>query len=304
MTTGTEVRWEQTSCILCGEAPSHVLTRSRDLIQPADPTVFRVVRCCACGLVYVNPRPIREEMGRYYTADYGGHRDIQGSEERSLSRRSKRFDPVSNLAPGRYLDVGCGGGQAVLRMKAKGWQAVGFDVSPKAVESGRAAGLDIRTGLELKDARLEANSFDLVTYFCVLPHLHDPLGALRETQRLLKPGGRVVLTVPHLPSVNFTLFRNLWYHLEAPRHLYLFSTDNLRSMAARTGFVPEGRRFRSGGGGFKNSLRVMSERDGVAKFVYDVTRFRPARWLVRTFYRFVIDTAGLGDTVDCWWRKA
>ena len=299
-----EPRWERSACPLCGPGRTHVLTRSRDLVRPEDGTVFRVVRCAGCDLAYVDPRPVRDDMVRYYPSTYGGHRDIVGSERRVLQRRSKRFDPVAGMAPGRYLDVGCGGGQAVLRMKAKGWDAVGFEVSPKAVASARAAGLDIRGGAELADARLEEGTFDLVTFFCVLPHLHDPLGTLREVARLLKPDGRVLLTVPTLASVNFMLFRDLWYHLDVPRHLYFFSDANLRAMAARTGFVQEGRRFRSGGGGFKNSLRVLSEVRGVARLVYDFTRFRASRWLVRTFYRFVVDRLRLGDTVDCWWTKA
>ena len=78
----------------------------------------------------------------------------------------------------------------------------------------------------------------------------------------------------------------------------------LRAMAARTGFVHEGRRFRSGAGGFKNSLKVLSEDRGVARLIYDFTRFRASRWLVRTFFRFVVDGVRLGDTVDCWWTKA
>jgi len=295
--------WEDASCAVCGEGAGHVFLRARDLNWHVDEVLFRLVRCPSCGLTYVSPRPTRDRIGRFYPPDYAPHQEVQGFEGRVLGRRSKRFQPVRAMEPGRYLDVGCGSGGALLRMKVGGWDVAGFEVSEQAARAGRAGGLDIRTGRELADAAFEARSFDLVTLFCVLPHLHDPQAVLAEVARILRPGGVLLMTMPNLRSLNFMLFRQRWYHLDPPRHLHFFLPGNLRELAARAGFVPEGRRFRSGGGGFKNSLRLSRSDLPWARLFEDLLRLRPMRWLSRFFFRYGVDAARLGDTVDWWWRR-
>ena len=287
--------------MLCGRGPGRSFLRARDLNCRVEEILFRLVRCASCGLVFVSPRPDRERIGRFYPPSYAAHQDLDGEVP---ARKSRRFEPLGTMAPGRYLDVGCGAGRALQRMKARGWEAVGFEVSERGAQAGRTAGLEIRTGRELADARFEEGSFGLVTLFCVLPHLHDPAAVLGEVSRILRPGGILLMTMPNLRSLNFMLFRGRWYHLDPPRHLAFFSPANLRDLAARTGFVPLGRRFRSGGGGFKRSMRLLGRECPAGRFLEDLARPGPVRWLTRFFLRYVVDAAGLGDTVDWWWKKA
>jgi SAM-dependent methyltransferase len=280
-----------------------VVLSARDLVYRTSDARFTLTRCDGCGLCYFSPRPGRDAIGAYYPSAYGPHSAHDGDESRMVKRRSKRFDPVGDLRPGRYLDVGCGAGQSLLRMKSKGWDVVGFDVSEQAAAAGRRLGVEIRTGRELGEAGLEAASFDLVTLFCVLPHVHDPAAALREVARVLRPGGLLLMTLPNLRSLNFALFRAFWYHLEPPRHLFFFSERNLEELAARTGFEAVGRRCRTGGAGFKHSLRLLGRASGGGEMLSGLLQWRPCRWLLRVFQRYVVDMAGLGDTVDCWWRR-
>ena len=56
----------------------------------------------------------------------------------------------------------------------------------------------------------ESNSFDVVTMLAVLEHLDDPFGVAREIERVLRPGGRMVITVPSVkakPVLEFLAFR-------------------------------------------------------------------------------------------------
>lgn len=294
--------WEPGTCALCGRTSDRVVTVAPDPLTGTGR--FRLVRCAGCDTVFISPRPGREAIGQYYPEAYGPHRSLDAPGRRFRKRKSRRFEPVLHLPPGRYLDVGCGSGADLVRMSERGWKVAGFDVSERAAAAGRASGLDIRSGSELADARFDGASFDLVTLFCVLPHVHDPLALLREIHRLLRPGGTLFMTVPNLHSVNFWLFRSHWYHLEPPRHLHFFSARSFRAMADRSGFAAAGRRFRSGGGGFKNSLRYAEVRSRPGGFLHPLTRIKPVRGFARGFFRWIVDPAGLGDTVDLWWTRA
>ena len=88
-------------------------------------------------------------------------------------------------------------------MNDLGWQAVGLDNSPRAVkyvlEELRLPAL-IGT---LPNAVLPPASFDLVTLWHALEHVHRPLEVLDEVHSLLAPGGKVLVAVPNIRTPRF-----------------------------------------------------------------------------------------------------
>jgi len=64
-------------------------------------------------------------------------------------------------------------------------------------------------------------------------HVHDPLGFLVECHRILKSNGQIVLLTPNLKSIGHRLFSDAWFHLDPPRHLYLFSLQTLKICVER-----------------------------------------------------------------------
>jgi SAM-dependent methyltransferase len=137
---------------------------------------------------------------------------------------------------GRLLDIGCGNGSFLSEANRLGWSATGIEIDPRAVRAGRTAGLDIREG-GLPDTRLPGEHFDAVTLSHVIEHVHDPLAALAEVGRLLKPGGQVSLATPNLDSTGSSVFKQRWRGLEAPRHLVLFNPAALEAAVRAAGFV-------------------------------------------------------------------
>lgn len=98
----------------------------------------------------------------------------------------------------RILDVGCGTGTMLTHLASYG-QAQGVDIDEEAVGYCRERGLvDVRLG-SAETLPFEDNSFDLVTALDVVEHLDDDAAALREIRRVLRPGGKVLLTVPAHP---------------------------------------------------------------------------------------------------------
>jgi ubiquinone/menaquinone biosynthesis C-methylase UbiE len=101
--------------------------------------------------------------------------------------------------PGRAtLDLGCGEGRVGEVLHARGHRLTGVDLAPSMVRFARASGA--YAAVHHADAAalpLDDSAFDLVVAFMSLQDMDDAAGAIRETARVLEPGGRLVMAVVH-----------------------------------------------------------------------------------------------------------
>jgi SAM-dependent methyltransferase len=206
---------------------------------------FAVVQCQDCGLCFTNPRPSPTAIRQFYPSEYRPHRANRARKRGLFGLRPAegrpRFRQDPQLLPwhgqGRLLDFGCGGGSFLRRMHCRGWQVTGLDISPAAVYRVRTElGLCALVGT-LPHPDLRPASFDVVTMWEALEHVHDPLEVLRQARRLLAPGGKLVVTVPNIDSLPFRWFGHAWYGLDLPRHLTHFAPPTLQLMLRRAGFL-------------------------------------------------------------------
>jgi hypothetical protein len=115
---------------------------------------MRIVRCRACDLVYVNPTFDEAHYKSVYASQ--AYQDIVrdlgiNSHEYRVSRfgtervglMSQFLDVPTGRAP-RFLDVGCSTGFVVEAAKAEGWDAIGIDLNPSAIEYGQSRGRSMR----------------------------------------------------------------------------------------------------------------------------------------------------------------
>jgi SAM-dependent methyltransferase len=68
---------------------------------------------------------------------------------------------------------------------------------------------------------------------------HHPLETLRETNRILKQNGLVVISLPNINSLEFKTLKEKTFLVDIPRHLYDFSACTLKKMLEKTGFITE-----------------------------------------------------------------
>ncbi|HEX2015852.1 MAG TPA: class I SAM-dependent methyltransferase [Solirubrobacteraceae bacterium] len=97
------------------------------------------------------------------------------------------------------LDFGCGeGSAAAVWLAERARRYVGVDVSEAAVARARGQGLDARLIAPDEGLPFGDGEFDLVVALEVLEHLFDPAAAVSELLRVLRPGGRLLVTVPNV----------------------------------------------------------------------------------------------------------
>ncbi|CAG0935638.1 Demethylmenaquinone methyltransferase [Thermoflexales bacterium] len=237
---------EMIPCLLCGaDRPVRIYDAPDRLMKI--PGEFRIVRCGSCGLVYLSPRPTVAAIGSYYPEAYEPYLRITPQSLPAWRRwllnygLRKRIRPiVQRKAPGRALDIGCATGQflAYLRDTAH-WQVTGVEPGQNAARYARETfGLEVYHG-DLRSAQFADATFDAVTMWDVLEHLHDPCAELREIRRVLRPEGLLVLRVPSLDSLDARIFGPYWAGLDVPRHMVVFSRRALMQMLGQAGFIPE-----------------------------------------------------------------
>lgn len=113
---------------------------------------------------------------------------------------------VASLRPERYLDIGCGTGELVMRAAQAGIRAVGIDSSPELVHQATNATTKMRNSArpEFRHAPavaipFEEGAFDVASLVEVVEHLDDETLAatLAESRRVLRPGGVLLVTTPN-----------------------------------------------------------------------------------------------------------
>ncbi len=267
-------------CNYCGADKPELVNQGPDLLLNRQ-TIFRLVRCQQCGLIYQNPQLTLEELPNHYPEEYRPYRlDIQN--ETKITRRidaqyglDRRCQQLISHYPakGKLLDIGCATGLFINAMQIRGWQVKGVELSPYAAEYARQMfGLEVITGT-LESAVLPPHSFDMVTMWDVLEHVVDPKETLSEISRILKPGGILALSLPNPDCVEARLFGPYWIGWDRPRHLHLFSTAVLQKYLTDAGFT--NMKVESLGG--RLGLTLLS-----AQLFFTHKRYTPAaieRWL-------------------------
>jgi cyclopropane fatty-acyl-phospholipid synthase-like methyltransferase len=225
---------ETVACNLCG-CERHTKVYAMPDRKYFREEFFTVVECDQCGLGFVNPRPTMAEMQKYYPEEYY-RKPPTRSHERYLRRRfTAQASFLNELESGngrrKILDVGCANGDFPRFMAARGWEVEGVEISKS---SERIADFRVHTQ-EFQDIPVKEPTYDAVTAWAVLEHVHDPMAQFRKASEVVKKGGLFVFLVQNFQSV---ASRYLFCE-DVPRHLYFFTRETVRQYLEKTGFALE-----------------------------------------------------------------
>jgi len=133
----------------------------------------------------------------------------------------------------RVLDVGCGSGLLVYALTMAGVEtAVGVDPFAPADRTFDNGARVLRRELdEIED------QYDLIMYHHSFEHVVDPRASLLAAERVLSPGGRILIRMPTVSSDAYEQYGSDWIQLDPPRHLTLFSRAGVDELASQCGLT-------------------------------------------------------------------
>lgn len=198
--------------------------------------------CLNCGLVSLKPHPSADELAASYN-DYlqenpEAIRQWETMMRPIVIKSARLIETEFGSKPGDLLDIGSGYGFFLEEMKTRGWNVEGVELS----ETGRKytqSRIDVPIHAHPIEAlSLPKDHYDVVTLFYVIEHLPDPVSTIREVNRILKPGGMVLLRWPHSTPIVKLLgpFSNKLDLYHTPFHLYDFSPKTIAILLGTSSF--------------------------------------------------------------------
>ncbi|MDX1961292.1 MAG: class I SAM-dependent methyltransferase [Leptospiraceae bacterium] len=226
-----------TTCYLCGSKKNKTVFKEHEI---------PILKCSDCDHVFSSYE--QEEHYDGYWGEEGAesfdlewwdlaHRDIYDEFIKTHLKQDS----------GTLLDVGCGLGFFVktVQEKKRGWNAIGYEMSPNAVKFAKEKnGLStVHSGM-VQNSGIAKESIDFITLWDVIEHIPKPQPLLEYLHNILKPGGVLFMQTPNFPiqllkanlKVMLKGMKEGVHYLEAKDHINDYTRKSMTKLAIDTGF--------------------------------------------------------------------
>tara|TARA_X000001036_G_scaffold389517_1_gene386529 strand:+ start:22 stop:951 length:930 start_codon:yes stop_codon:yes gene_type:complete len=235
------------NCPICTQSSISTFIQTKAQMYSSK-QVFNFDQCANCFLVFLNPRVSYDELKKYYSKHYLPYRGakawgkyqkfVVGSLKRLDNKRVRRVKGIKKLFDSSLiLDVGCGkpsflkACQEFFKCKT-----MGIDFSDTGWEnnSSEFEGLDLQVA-QIKDLKNELKP-DIITMWHYLEHDYDPLENLIHLKTVSKSSTALVIEIPNFESKSRIKYGKNWAGWHTPRHLSLFSPNNIELLLQKAGW--------------------------------------------------------------------
>ncbi len=222
-------------CPVCKSADITFALKAKD--ETVSKEYFEIWQCNNCKLRFTQDVPDEKSIGSYYQSSaYISHSNTSKGlvnklyhTVRSFTLQSKRklIEKSSSKKKGNLLDIGAGTGAFASTLKNRGWNVTALEPD----ETARANALK-DFGIELQPTEnlfsLQPKTFDVITLWHVLEHVHHLHKYLDTFFSLLVDGGTLIIAVPNYTSYDAKTYAYNWAAYDVPRHLYHFSPESMQ----------------------------------------------------------------------------
>lgn len=230
-------------CPVCGESDFSSYLTTNDFFVSGEK--FEIKQCAGCEMKITFNAKDEYHIGRYYQSEeYVSHSNTGKGIVNSvyhlvrkymLGQKRKLIEKVSKNHLGHILDVGTGTGFFLNEMKIHGWKVEGTEKSP---EARKFAEDHFDLNLKPADALLnfDRNSFDVITLWHVLEHIHRLNEYMDAFSRVLKPEGKLIIALPNWSSFDARYYEKYWAAWDVPRHLWHLAPPQMKILGKRYNF--------------------------------------------------------------------
>ncbi len=228
-------------CVVCDNKDVKFLFKVRDHFLSGE--TFSLFKCNSCGLISTFPAPDENHVASYYKSEkYISHSSspasffeflYQGVRHFTLNRKAKL---TLKYAHGKkLLDIGCATGEYLQTCRKKGFEVFGIEPNQKAREIAFT-----NHGLIIEDLdglnTFKPGTFDAISMWHVLEHVHDINERMIQLNRLLKEDGVAIIALPNSESYDAAHYKEIWAAYDVPRHLYHFNKSAFKTLAEKHEF--------------------------------------------------------------------
>jgi 2-polyprenyl-3-methyl-5-hydroxy-6-metoxy-1,4-benzoquinol methylase len=204
---------------------------------------FVIWQCADCSLRFTQDVPDEESIGAYYqSSGYISHSNTDKGLINQIYQKVRNHTLVqkaklviaNTVRRGNILDMGAGIGAFLDTMKKRGWQTQGIEPDTGARDQAKKL-----FNVDLSDTsffeQLPLRSFDAITLWHVLEHVHQLHSYVERLKALLKRGGKIFIAVPNYNSLDSWIYKSSWAAYDVPRHLYHFTPRSMQVLMEKHG---------------------------------------------------------------------
>ena len=206
---------------------------------------YQIKQCKSCNFKITENIEDQDSIGPYYQSEnYISHSNTTKGIVNSiyhqvrkymLGRKRRLVESTSAMQKGSILDVGTGTGFFLNEMKQYDWQVSGIEKSEDARKFAKSEfNLDNLPVEEL--FKLKPNSFDIISLWHVLEHIHQLNENMEAFSTLLKEDGKLIIAVPNSDSYDAKHYKEFWAAYDVPRHIWHFAPAQMELFAEKYNF--------------------------------------------------------------------
>lgn len=246
------------TCKICDNKEGNKTYMAREMMFGSGEN-FEYFECAGCGCLQIKEIP--EDPGRFYPDNYLFFKKPDSLKDNFIRsflkhQRAKyclnKNNFLGKMLAGIYgipeyyawfnktgagfnsniLDAGCGAGNLLINLRKDGFMNL------TGTDSFIKNDISYENGVKIlkKDLSEINDNFDLIMLIHSFEHMPDPLKALKELYRLLKPKSYILLRIPIAGSFAWRTYGVNWAQLDAPRHFFLYTKKSIELLADKTGF--------------------------------------------------------------------